>query len=345
MAAATISSKGQAYVQPRAGWQVMLAGKDLTNKLAPRLLSLRLTEKRGEEADALEIVVHDHDGKLALPPEGAVLTVRIGWLRGTGITPGLVDKGAFTVDEVSWDGPPDRVTITARSADFKGSFRTRRTRAWTGRTLADIVGQIAADHGLAPRCHADLAGTTVTAAEQHNKSDMQFLRDLGRRYDAVATVKGGCLILAPINATTTATGKPIGALVIDRRRTSRAAYRRSAREQGQDGAEAQWHDRGAAARKTAGAGGKNRKRLKRVYASEADASAAASAETNRLKRAAASLDLTLALGDALIAPGMRATTSGFKSEIDREKWLIGEAEHTMDGNGGLKTRAKMEVAG
>ena len=205
---------GQAYVEPKAAWSVSLEGKDLTATMAPRLISLTLSERRNESADELEVILHDHDGKLALPPLGAVLTVALGWERGTGVTIGLAEKGSFKVDEMTWDGPPDKVTIRARSADMAGTFRKRKSRTWHGKTIGAIVRQIAADNGLTPRCHADLAGVVVTSAEQPNKSDMQFLRDLGRRYDAVATIKNKSLIFSPINATTTATGRPIAAVAL-----------------------------------------------------------------------------------------------------------------------------------
>lgn len=335
------------YIQPKAAWRVTLAGQDLTEKLAPRLVSLRLSEKRGEAADELEIVLTDEDGKLAIPKEGARLAVQLGWERGTGVTPGLVAKGSFKVDEVSWDGPPDRITITARSADLAESFRTRKSRVHKDTTLGAIVGAIASAHGLAARCHPDLSGKAVTAAEQHNKSDMQFLRDLGRRYDAVATVKDGSLIFAPVNATTTATGKAIPKLTFARnspRLGVKAGWRRAARDNAQDGAEAQYHDADAAQRKKASKGGAKKRRLKRVYASEQDAGHAAQAETQRLKRAAASLDLDLAYGDASASPGMRATVKGFKAEIDGQEWLVAEVEHTM-GASGFHTSLKMEAAG
>jgi len=339
---------GNSYVQPKAAWRVMLDGQDLTDRFAPRLVSLRLSEKRGEAADQLEIVLSDDDGALAIPPEGARLSVSLGWERGTGVTAGLVAKGSFKVDEVSWGGPPDQVTITARSADLKDSFRTRKSKVWKETTLGAIIGAIAGANGLTARCHPDLSGKQVTAAEQHNKSDMQFLRDLGRRYDAIATVKDASLIFAPIDATTTATGKAIPALTYTRKAgplANKASWRRAARDNGQDGAEAQYHDQDAAERKKAAKGGSKKRRLKRVYASEADAGAAAQAETNRLKRAAASLELDLAYGDAAAAPGMRVTVSGFKSVIDGQQWLVAEVEHTMDGRAGFHSSLKLETAG
>jgi phage protein D len=235
------------------------------------------------------------------------------------------------------------VTITAKSADQRTTLQNRRNRTFNTTTIGAIIAQIAGDNGLADRCHPALAGNVVTAIEQANKSDMQFLRDLGRRYDAVATIKGGAILFAPIGATTTASGTTIPTLSITRQSGDKAEYSRSARENAQDGAEAQYFDQGTAKRHTVGTGGTTRRRLKRVYASKGDATAAASAENNRIARAAASFGLTLSLGDARASTGMTATTTGFKTEIDARKWLIGNVEHTM-GDGGFTTQLQLEVA-
>ena len=318
-------------------------GEDLTAKLAPLLVSLRLSERDGEEADQLEIVLDDSAGTLAIPPEGATLQVWLGWERGSEVTTGLVYKGSFKVDEAGYSSPPARITLTARSADLAENFRTRRNRTWSDGTLGDIVGVIAQEHGLEARCHNALAARPIKVVEQANRSDMQFLRDLARRNDASAVVKAGCLIFAPKGATTTATGKAVPEAVLVRERCSAIDWKRAARENAQDGAEAQWHDPHEAKRKTVKTGGGNRKRLKRTYASEEDAQAAAEAETRRLKRAAASLSASLAWGNPLLSPGMRITPSGFKSMIDATPWLITSAEHSMDSSG-LRTQIEMEVA-
>lgn len=343
--AAPSTSTDAAYVQPMAAWKVVLDGEDITARFSPRLLSLRLSEKRGEEADELEIELHDAAGDLVLPPEGAKLSVSLGWARGSGVDTGLVAKGSFSVDEITWSGPPDKVSIRGRSADLKDTFRTRKSRSWKNTTLGGIVTKIAGEHGLTARCHADLAGKAVTLAEQANKSDMTFLRDLGRRYDAAASAKAGCLIFAPINATTTATGQALPSLSITRGSGDSVTYRRAARERAQDGAEADWHDQSAAQRKKASHGGSKKRKLKRVYASEADAKEAAKAETNRLKRAEATLSLTLAHGNAAIAPGVKVTASGFKSEIDGKSWRVASVNHEMNASGGFTTSLELDVAG
>ncbi|MEG8052680.1 hypothetical protein QP185_04485 [Sphingomonas aerolata] len=58
-----------------------------------RLVSLGITEKRGEEADQLDLAIDDADGAVALPPTGAKIHVWLGWKQGSDVTPSLVDKG------------------------------------------------------------------------------------------------------------------------------------------------------------------------------------------------------------------------------------------------------------
>ena len=112
-----------------ADWRVTLDGKDLSDRLRPRLVSLSLSEKRGDEADQLDIVLNDTDGMLGIPKEGAVLQVQLGWKQGRDVATGLIDKGSFKVDDVSHSGPPDQITIKARAADFTSQIRNRREQS------------------------------------------------------------------------------------------------------------------------------------------------------------------------------------------------------------------------
>src|SRR3546814_4407383 len=83
-------------------------GTDLSDKVNPRLISLSLTEKRGEEADSLEITLHNHHGQIAPPRRGAMLQLALGWEKGADVTVGMVNKGSFKVDEVERSGSPDQ---------------------------------------------------------------------------------------------------------------------------------------------------------------------------------------------------------------------------------------------
>jgi phage protein D len=326
-----------------ADWRVMLDGVDLSDKLRPRLVSLSLSERRDDEADQLDIVLSDTDGALAIPKEGAVLSVEIGWKQGRDVPIGLVHKGSFKVDDVTHAGPPDQITIKARSADFTSEIRNRREHSWKATTLGAVLIDVAGRNGLTAKVAPDLAGIALASIVQSRESDVAFLRRLGREHDAVATIKDGNLIFARKGAGTTTSGKALPQLEILRSHVSSHSWQRQKRE-GQEGVTASWHDRGKAKRQTFTVGEKKgSKRLRKVYADEASARRAAVAERDRLKRAPATLDLSLAFGRPDAAPEARIVVSGFKDEIDAMKWLITEVTHRLDKGGGFISSLKMET--
>ncbi len=332
------------WIMPVPAWQVTLDGQDLTDAMRPILIELSLTEKRGEEADSIEIRLGDEDGRLSLPPPTATLSVALGWAQGTGVAAGLVDKGSYRVDELAWNGPPDMVSITGRAADLTGELRKRRDENWIAQSLSAIVARIAGRHGLTPKVHQLLANVQIPAMRQKAKSDIAFVSELGRRYDAVATVKAGTLILAPIGVGTTAGGAALSAVAIARADCTAYGWRRMKRDE-YDGVEAEWHDRGSAKRQTVTVGGKaNARRLKRTYASESDARAAAEGAKRRDARTAAEVTLTLAYGDARLMPELPVSLSGFKSEIDGASWQIAEVTHRVSATGGFTTDLTLDLA-
>jgi uncharacterized protein len=329
---------------PTPDFRITLNGEDLSTKIRPRLISLSITEKRGGDADQLDLMLDDSDGRMALPPEGAVLTVEIGWKTGDGVPLGLVDKGRFTVDTVEHSGPPDTISIKASAADFASALTTRREQSWHATNLGAIVTTIAGRHKLQPRCAPALASIAVKAASQERESDIALLRRLGREHDAVASIKRGCLIFAPIGAGITATGLALPSVTIRRRDGDRHSYSVEKREVAGK-VVAEWHDRKGATKKqvSVGSGDGAERKLARVYASEAEAKRAVAAEAKRAGRAPRSLNLTLALGRADLFPEQPATTQGFKADIDAQPWLVSEASHQLDDRGGFTTAVKLEL--
>jgi len=330
------------YVQPCPDWRVTLDGQDLTSKLRPRLKQLRLTDKRDGEADELEIVLDDSDGRLALPKPDQVLHVQLGWLQGTGVTVGLVDKGSYKVDEVGHSGPPAEVTLRARSADFAAPIGNRREFSWHHTTLGAIVADLAARNGLKASCAPSLASIAVTVAAQSRESDLAFLRRLGRAHDAVATVKKGVMILSPMAKGSTAGGAPIPAATIARSTGDRHSYNYDCRQEA-DGVVAVYHDRGSASRQAVTVGkAADARRIARVYATKKGAQRAAETALARAQRLVAKLTFNLALGRPDLYPERTVAVSGFKPEIDAISWLIVEVEHVLDDQG-LRASLQMEA--
>lgn len=327
----------RATAYPIPAWRVVLDGVDLTSRLAPRLLDLSLSESRGDEADQIDLRLHDHDGRLALPRRGVELQVAIGW-EGSG----LFDKGIFVVDDVEHSGSPDILTIRARSANLTGAVRSRRERSWHDTTLGDIVGAIAAEHSLRPSIATDLASIRIPHFDQANESDINLLTRLGKRFDAVTTIKAGTLIFAPIGAGVTASGAPLPGVLITRASGDQHRYTVADRDS-YTGVRAYWSDRRNARRDGVLVGtADNEKKLQATYASADEARQQAEAEFKRLERGAAQLSYRLALGRADIYPEQTVTVRGFKPEIDGTDWLVAKTTHTLDGNGGFTTSLELE---
>lgn len=332
-----------------ADFRLSVDGQDFSDKARPRLISLTITEKRGEEADDFTLVLDDSDGRLALPRKGAKVRVQLGWVQGADVTIGLVDKGSFIIDQVSWSGPPDRITLRGRSADLTAGFRRRREATHKDTTIGAIAREIAARHGLEPKISPDLADIAVPILVQHHKSDMQLLRQLGREHDAVATVKDGKLLLAPIGKGASVTGKPLPVLEL-RKSDLSPPYSYSESERSADaGVEARHIDQDAAERKTVKVGGGDDakgdpRRLRRVYHSEEKARQAAEAASKRARRDEVAFDVSLGLGRLDVVPEQPVKLTGLKPEIDGRSWMIAEIAHAHGKDGGLVTKIKLEIA-
>ncbi|OLI39576.1 phage late control protein, partial [Xanthomonas oryzae pv. oryzae] len=178
--------------------------------------------------------------------------------------------------------------------------------------------------------------------DQANESDMNLLTNLGQRFDAVATVKAGALVFAPIGAGTTATGKPLPTVTLTRRDGDQHRYSVADRD-AYTGVRAYWTDKGKAKRQSVLVGtDDNAKRLRESYADEATARQHAHAELERVKRGVAKFDYTLAIGRADLFPEQALTMSGFKPEIDGQLWLIAKTTHAINGSSGFTTSLELE---
>jgi len=341
-------------------FSIAIEGKDVTTVLDTRLMSLTLTDNRGFEADQLDLELDDADGMIALPRRGAVIQLALGW-KGQPLFP----KGAFTVDEIEHSGAPDRLTIRARSADFRETLNTRREKSWHQTTVGEVVKEIAARHKLKMALGKDLTDKALDHLDQTNESDASFLMKLARQYGAIASVKDGNLLFIRQGQGRTASGKPLPVITITRKAGD--SHRFSLADRGAyTGVIASWlHTREPAKKETTSV--KRRKKtttakepeakqgdylvgtdenvlvLNRTYANRANAERAAKMQWERLQRGVASFSLQLAEGRADLYTEMPVKVSGFKQPIDEAEWTITTLTHTVSADSGFTTSIDFEV--
>ena len=372
----TITDTGGNHLTPVA--KLSINGKPFNTDALSRIISISLTDKSGFEADELTVSLSDHDGKLALPPKSAEITIALGY-----IETGIVDKGSYKITEVSWSGAPDTLHITAQSADTSDRFSEAKEKSWHKTSLKEIIESIAAANGYTPIIGKAYQDEKIDHIDQSNESDAAFLSRLAERYDAIATVKHGRLLFVSSGEATTAGGQPLPTIRITRNSGDQYAFRYSNTEsynavrayyidkqtgkkhevvitednydpvkktvtttkkyktKRKDGKTHKTTTKEVTEIKQADTTGKKIKTLRHTYQSPKTAATGARAAYKKLKRGAMEFDISLAVGRPDIAPESPVTLQGFKPEIDAEKWVGKETVHTLDGNG-LTTAVKLQ---
>ncbi|XKU39206.1 phage late control D family protein [Pseudomonas [fluorescens] ATCC 17400] len=322
---------------PVPAFRLSVDGLDIAQKISPRLMSLELTDNRGVEADQLTITLSDHDGLLSIPPKGAVLRLWLGWS-----DTGLVDKGTYTVDETEHSGAPDVLSIRARSADLRKGLKTKRERSWSNTTLGEVLGDIAIGNNLTATIAGALDGLPILQLDQANESDANLISRLGEEFDAVASVKAGCLLCLPAGGGKTASGLDLPHITLTRIDGDQHRYLQADRDS-YDGVRAYYYDVNSAKKQEAIAGGgDNLKDLRHTYSDQQSALRAARAEFRRLQRGSATLSYTLAMGRPDLIPELTYTLQGVKAEIDEIIWYGGNVQHSLTADGGYTVSLELE---
>lgn len=371
-----ITDTGGNHLTPVA--KLSINGKPFNTDALSRIISISLTDKSGFEADELTVSLSDHDGKLALPPKSAEITIALGY-----IETGILDKGSYKITEVSWSGAPDTLHITAQSADTSDRFSEAKEKSWHKTSLTEIIESIAAANGYTPIIGKAYQDEKIDHIDQSNESDAAFLSRLAERYDAIATVKHGRLLFVSSGEATTASGQPLPTIRITRNSGDQYTFRYSNTEsynavrayyidkqtgkkhevviteenydpvkktvtttkkyktKRKDGKTHKTTTKEVTEIKQADTTGKKIKTLRHTYQSPKTAATGARAAYKKLKRGAMEFDISLAVGRPDVAPESPVTLQGFKPEIDAEKWVGKETVHTLDGNG-LTTAVKLQ---
>lgn len=309
-------------------YRLVVNGTNITPRVNGRLIDLTLDETPGDEADTLTITISDHDSAVEIPPKGAEIELAIGW-KGQQ----LVEKGLFIVDEASFSGPPDQISITARSADMRNGLPERRTRSWDQVTLGDIVSEIAANNELDAVVSERLGAIAIEHLDQTDESDLNLLTRLGQKHDAIAAVKSGRLLFTPRGQAETIRGTELPTIIVSPAEGDQYSYRETDRDD-YTGVIAFYDDLDLGQQVQVLAGTNDRvKRLRGTFPNIAEAEAAAEAELKRSQRGEAEFGMTLAEGRPEVGPEYRLKVRGLKPQINSRDWVVTRASHSLSDSG------------
>lgn len=318
--------------------RLVYAGQDISTKLMQNggpLISLVVTDEAGIKSDTVEIEFDDRE-RLPSPTKGAEIKV---WL---GYEPEPVYMGRFAVDEWERRGPVRTLRISAKAAALTTAIRAAKSRSWHDLDLGDIVDTIAGEHGLQVKMHDEMRAIHLDHIDQQSESDLGFMTRLAKRSGATFKLADGNLIFAKKAAKTLPSGQEKEKIELRPGDVSTWSATDCAR--GECGSViCFWMDRDAGKRTKVVVGeGDPAHQDRKLYATEAEALAAAQAQFGTLNRGQKRIEIDGPGNPAVYAEAMLSLRN-FDQDVDGE-YIVKGVRHSLD-EGGFLTSIHVEVGG
>lgn len=322
----------------RPTFKITANGNDITSDVSARLVDLTYEDTTDESSDSLQIKLEDTTNTLAAPKQGAILELSLGYAGD------MQRIGAFVVDDVEIDGPPNVVSIQASATPFLSSGQSspmqgRKSRSFDGKTLGEIIQTVAGDSGLSATVDSTLANIAIPHVDQLNESDLNLLLRLARRYGAILKPADGRVVVAKEQGGTTVSGQSVS-VTFTAEMLSAWKVRRGGKAKAYSKVRAEVHDFETGETTdveietpTGGNSSSDDAYFNEVYqyATQADAQAAVSSKAQRIARSEATLDVTMP-GTLSVIAGAKVTLSGVHATADGA-YVAKVVRHTLSKSG------------
>lgn len=177
---------------------VLYNGKNISTTVDKYLESFQYTDPASGESDSISITLGNWDNNwLAgwFPDKGATLTAKVNahnWRKEGEML--HLDCGTLLLDDISFTGAPDTMTMGAVSAPANDAFQTtERTKTWEDITIRQIAADIAKRYGLA--LVYDAVSIKIASVEQSKATDSAFLSTICKDYGLSLKVYSKKLVL------------------------------------------------------------------------------------------------------------------------------------------------------
>jgi hypothetical protein len=166
----------------RASLSLVYNNVNITADLKDYLISFSYQDNSDKKADDLQVTLDDKKGLWRsswYPEKGAKLTSSLivyDW--DSPNTTRILPLGSFEVDEITYDGPPDTMTLKGVSVPVRSSLVDEtKTRAWEDTMLSAIAGDIASGAQLELMFDSNY-DPEYDRIEQAEEADLPFLQGL-----------------------------------------------------------------------------------------------------------------------------------------------------------------------
>lgn len=198
---------------PKPMFRAIVNGVDISSKLDPRAISATLTDGTGKDADTLQLEIDNNELAIAPPPTGAEIQF-FGGYEGN-----MRDFGTFIVDTAEVSGFPDKISVSAQSADAKSAQKEQRVESYDKKdfpTYGKVFEAAAGRMGLSLSISDAIKGLPNTFEMQAEEHDLQFTARLGDKLNASVSIKQGRLIVVKRGDGKSVSGKPLPVIRVAR---------------------------------------------------------------------------------------------------------------------------------
>lgn len=305
-------------------FEVWSNGQDISGRMREYGIECVITENAGGNSDTVTFSITDPDAVIGLPPKGTEFNLVAGLIDPLSGERLERDFGLFKVDQSNPSGYPHRIDVSAQSLDVGSKIKQKRTRAFKAEdypTIGDILRKIAADNDLEPRISDDVASEVNRYQAQSEEDDVEFVTRLCAKFDAMASVKNGKLVVIKKGLGKTASGTVVDPYLI--------AYGRNLIDDGGYSAEdvmrpvygrviAKWYDREKAehiAEEEQTEEDGPDFEIAQIHPSQQEAKTAARTKANELNRATGKATFKTA-GDPFVQAGCFVLAQGIRAELN-----------------------------
>lgn len=319
--------------------EVTVDGQPVAGAFYERLIELSCEDKEGIESDRFDAKLNDGPPDfLAMPRKGAIVIVKL----GLGMMPPR-QVGRYVVDTVKGNCLPYSVSIGGKAADLrKGKLKTRGEKHWDGKTVEQIVKDVAGDVGLTAKVAPGIGQHKYDWMAQQDETPLHFLERLARRHNALLTVKDGNLVFAERGGGMALSGASMGQIIVTPDKVVQGSLEFEYSDRNAYGkVTAYYQDKSKAKRievEAAGGGASDSVyRLTEPYADAAEADKAAQAKAKQLKRGEGSFSVEME-GDTGITAGAPLVCRDIRPGLDGVPWLIESVTHSYSKSGGFRSK-------
>ena len=321
-------------------FSIVADDKDITDLLSARLISLNISDETGLVSDKAEILLDNRDNILDIPPRGTTLKIYLGYDREN-----LSLMGSFIVDNISLSSPPSKLRIIAKASygndkNLSNKIRSPKNRSWHEYSLVGIISKIATEHKFTSLIDEYFEQIYIAHIDQTNESDLSFLTNFARDYDAFIKFVAGKLIFAKKNKGATITGKELPKLELSENQIT--SWRLNILDRGKFGKViAKYHDFATAKEKKVTIGNDEPDyEMRYTFTDQNRALEAAKAKLAEFERGITKLEISLP-GNPILSAQSKIIIPDIKYLKDKE-WIIEAITHDINDQGYQSTVVAVE---